>query len=313
MAGTNDFKSLATGVGANVLTQAEYEALASLLANGFTSGVADSKTINKALRQSSFVAEAIAKIIADNNVNALDDGDVATFKANLLAAIWGSATTPPQFDNDTSLATTAFVQRAIGNRQNNTELSSATALTAADAGKWINLSGGTAYTVTLPNISSVAAGAEFIFHNDGGFPCTVQRYGSNTIAIAGGMFPSVSIGPGEFLVVSAQGGLWRTAGSAVLKNEGQFGSSLAASGYQKLPSGLIIQWGVSGGVPNGGSLTITLPITMPGLIASVATSYNGNSPSVGNPHSTNIVSASQFQIYNSGSTTATYRWIAIGY
>lgn len=90
MAGQNDFKALATGGSANVLTQSQFAALTSLIANGFQAGVADSKTINKVLRQSSFVAEAIAKIISDNNVDALDDGDVATFKAKLIAAILAS-------------------------------------------------------------------------------------------------------------------------------------------------------------------------------------------------------------------------------
>lgn len=42
-----------------------------------------------------------------------------------------------------------------------------------------------------------------------------------------------------------------------------FGKSLGASGYQKLPSGLIIQWGVTGGTDAGGFVTQTLPITFP--------------------------------------------------
>ena len=84
---TNDFLPLATGGGANVVDQATFAALSSLLANGFQSGVANSAQINKVLRQSSFVASSVAKIIADNNVNALDDGDVAGFKTKLISAI----------------------------------------------------------------------------------------------------------------------------------------------------------------------------------------------------------------------------------
>lgn len=89
---TNDFLPLATGGGANVVDQATFAALSSLLANGFQSGVANSAQINKVLRQSSFVASAVAKIIADNNVNALDDGDVAGFKTKLIAAIQAQLT-----------------------------------------------------------------------------------------------------------------------------------------------------------------------------------------------------------------------------
>ena len=92
---TNDFLPLATGGGANVVDQATFAALSSLLANGFQSGVANSAQINKVLRQSSFVASAVAKIIADNNVNALDDGDVAGFKTKLIAAIQAQLTIQP--------------------------------------------------------------------------------------------------------------------------------------------------------------------------------------------------------------------------
>ncbi|SEA16173.1 hypothetical protein SAMN04515656_104154 [Eubacterium aggregans] len=51
-----------------------------------------------------------------------------------------------------------------------------------------------------------------------------------------------------------------------------FAQSLAASGYKKLPGGLIIQWGVTAGVVDGsGNLnkTITFPIAFPNDIACV--------------------------------------------
>jgi hypothetical protein len=87
MAGTNDFKAIATGGGANVITQSEFAALTSFLANGFSSGVVESDQFNKVIRQASFVASGIGKIISDVNLNALDDGNLATFASNLLSAI----------------------------------------------------------------------------------------------------------------------------------------------------------------------------------------------------------------------------------
>lgn len=89
MAGTNDFKAVATGGGANVITQSAYAALTTFLANGYSSGVVASNQFNKIIRQSSFVSAAIGKIIADANLNALDDGDLSTFSANLLTALTG--------------------------------------------------------------------------------------------------------------------------------------------------------------------------------------------------------------------------------
>jgi hypothetical protein len=87
MAGTNDFKAIASGVGANVITQPAFEALSSFLANGYSSGVVASDQFNKVIRQSSFIAAAIGQFVANANINAVDDGDVAGFAADLLAAI----------------------------------------------------------------------------------------------------------------------------------------------------------------------------------------------------------------------------------
>ena len=84
---TNNFKPFSIASGANVLSQADYEALAAL-ATGFTAGKASSAQINKALRQSSVLANILAQFIADNSGNdVLDDGNPATISANLLLAL----------------------------------------------------------------------------------------------------------------------------------------------------------------------------------------------------------------------------------
>lgn len=92
MPGTNEFKPFATGGGANVLSPAAYAALTSLLANGFSAGVAPSVQLNTVWRQASFVAAAVAQLIADFGPNAVDDGNLTTFVANLKAAIGGPTT-----------------------------------------------------------------------------------------------------------------------------------------------------------------------------------------------------------------------------
>ena len=85
--GNNQFLPFATGSSANVLTAAEYEALTALVANGFQSGIAQSQQVNTPIRQATFVAAAIAQIIANNGVNANDDGNISEFVSNFLAAI----------------------------------------------------------------------------------------------------------------------------------------------------------------------------------------------------------------------------------
>lgn len=84
---TNDFKPFATAGGANVSTQAEYLALAAL-STGWQSGKASSKEINKAVRQATFIAAALAQFVSDKGaVDVLDDGNLAGFGTNLIAAL----------------------------------------------------------------------------------------------------------------------------------------------------------------------------------------------------------------------------------
>lgn len=88
MAGDSDFKAFATGVGANVLTQAEFEALASLIADGFVTGIAPSNTFNKVFRQSSFVAAVIMQFLADElGDDSEDDGDLNAHIDRLRSAL----------------------------------------------------------------------------------------------------------------------------------------------------------------------------------------------------------------------------------
>lgn len=82
----NDFKPFATGAGANVMSQADWEALPALL-SGFTAGKASSAQVNKAIRQAAFIAAALAQYTANKSgLDVLDDGDVAGFIAKMSSA-----------------------------------------------------------------------------------------------------------------------------------------------------------------------------------------------------------------------------------
>lgn len=94
MAGTNNFLAVATGAGANVITQSAYAALTTFLANGYSSGVVASNQFNKIIRQSSFMAAAIGQLVANANINALDDGDVSGFADDIAEAIKSFAAPP---------------------------------------------------------------------------------------------------------------------------------------------------------------------------------------------------------------------------
>jgi len=91
-----------------------------------------------------------------------------------------------------------------------------------------------------------------------------------------------------------------------------FVSSLTASGYQKLPSGLIIQWGRAS-VNASTTLTVTLPIafTNSGLQVFVSDYVNGTGISYA-PSAT-ILSTTQINISNWDTSTASISWMTIGY
>jgi hypothetical protein len=78
-------------------------------------------------------------------------------------------TTPAQFNNSTSPATTAFVQRALGNLSATVKITSAmggTNLTAANAGNLIEFNIGAAATaIFAPALSALNDGASITFSN----------------------------------------------------------------------------------------------------------------------------------------------------
>ncbi|WP_104012254.1 hypothetical protein [Burkholderia anthinoferrum] len=83
----NNFKPFAAAANANVMTQADYEALAALV-TGFVSGTAQSAQLNKVWRQSSIIAAVLAQFIVDlTGQDAVDDGTTATLLANLKIAV----------------------------------------------------------------------------------------------------------------------------------------------------------------------------------------------------------------------------------
>ena len=73
---TNNFKAFALYPNANVMSQADWEALPALL-SGFTAGKASSAQVNKAIRQATTIAALVGQFIANSGADALDNADVS--------------------------------------------------------------------------------------------------------------------------------------------------------------------------------------------------------------------------------------------
>lgn len=183
----------------------------------------------------------------------------------------------------------------------------ATLTAAAHLGKTVLFDGTAtgAFTVTLPLANTVTTGRRIHFQNVSSFNVTVQRQGSNVIYPNGASVNSIVVGPGDTLTVEAYNGTswFAVGGSNQLGAAASFGSSLSGSGYQKLPSGLIIQWG-STLFNASGYANITFPISFPTAVYEITSSVGRGSVLTGYLMSTQIgsLTTSSAQIYGNFST-----------
>lgn len=83
----NQFLPFGTGGGANVMSQADYNALGARTA-GFAAGIAQSAQLNKVWRQSAFAAAVLMEFSSvKSGVDALDDGNLSAAVANFESAL----------------------------------------------------------------------------------------------------------------------------------------------------------------------------------------------------------------------------------
>ncbi|OLF55402.1 phage tail protein [Pseudomonas chlororaphis] len=221
--------------------------------------------------------------------------------------------TRPQFDNSKAFATTEFVARALGNFRGGIGVLASRTLTDDDLGKRLELAAGV--TVAMPATSSVPDGAAVLI--SAGPQSTSSRVtvaagdqlAMNNLAVT----VPYTLSPGGDFIAIREANVWRChSGSETLRSSPLFAASMATSGYQKLPSGLILQWGTFSVVASSTDQTITLPIAFPVTFHSVvATSdYTPNSGVVGTVAATLSGSLASFIIRCSYGTST--RWFALG-
>ncbi|MNJ37699.1 hypothetical protein D3C77_325300 [compost metagenome] len=172
--------------------------------------------------------------------------------------------TPAQFDNDTSFATTEFVQSALGNFSGQHSITALPAtLPVTAAGKRINCSA--VGTLTLPLLASVPVGTRFHLSSNAAGTIVVSRQGADSIVSFGsGAVNSLNVLAGSSAVFTAGEVQWVCEeGLTSLRYSAEFGASLTGpTCWQKLPSGDIEQWGLYIAAPSGADVVITLPVAM---------------------------------------------------
>ena len=152
----------------------------------------------------------------------------------------GTIGTPPQFDNDTSIATTEFVQRSLGNVAAVVNIAANTSLAAADAGKTFFITGA-GLTITL-NPFGLVNGGTYTFISD--------PVSTTTLLLSTGgfrpveLFPSgtsFTMRPRSQYTFTWDGSYFRpiNAGSAADLVNLTFGDQ----GYVRFANGIMFQWG----------------------------------------------------------------------
>jgi hypothetical protein len=224
---------------------------------------------------------------------------------------YATATTPLQFDNSTNLATMAAVNArgvAYGSQM---AINTTTTLTAAlHAGREITVTA--AVNVTLPLAATCPAGTVLhICSNVAG--AGILRQGSDVISMTPSS-TSAAMGANDSLVLMSDGiSNWLGIGGTLqLGASGAFASSIVSSGYQKLPSGLITQWGSVLAGANSNT-PATFPIAFPNACLIISLGFWLTTLSTFYACGTNTRTKTGFSIYNANAQNAQNDYVAIGY
>ncbi len=227
-----------------------------------------------------------------------------------------TAPTAAQFDNDTSIATTEFVQRALGGLSAVVAYTANTTLTAADCGKLVGVSGNV--TITLPLSSAIPAGTLMHIRVGNASTVSVVPQGADKLAdLTSAVIANLQVVGSSYVALRSygNGNGWEVlSGDQALRSSSVFGASIGSSGWQKLPSGLIIQWGFVT-TNASGMATVTFPMEFPNacdhqMVAPTSGAVGAFSANIGLP---SITKAGMSLYWSSAVANAVIKWMAIGH
>lgn len=279
---TNNFKPFATGTGANVTSQAEWEALAALRM-GFQSGKASSAQVNKAIRQALFIASALAQYTADKSgIDVLDDGDVSGFVAKMSAAFGADFQPKDAMLTAFSNLNTVNMQFPVFNGPKSLGVGTLTNLSLLLLSK-----------ATAADMLSLLTAAPLTSPTFTGDPkAPTPSPGDNDTSIATTAF-----------VASAIAAL----GSAASRNVGtstnqipDMTSFTSGASWFKLPNGFIVQFFTALMADTSASTkVVSFPLAFPNGAISVVATHNGPQPGIAGIFGINNLSKTTFQSYTS--------------
>jgi hypothetical protein len=198
------------------------------------------------------------------------------------------APTPAQFDDDTSLATTEWVQRNGLSYNGYLAYSSNKILTAANMGGAVGFAGGSPATFTLPDLSALSGAPGLCIVNVGTAILTVACAGADLMQCDAASIASIVLLPGDDITLMRTATKWVcTGGLARIKYSAAFAFG---SGYQKMPDGKILQVG-SITTSSSADVTFTFPTAFSSNPLVIGVFPQTTNPTFGNfntPTTTNV-------------------------
>jgi hypothetical protein len=223
----------------------------------------------------------------------------------------GSVDAPSTIDQQTNLLASFIAQLRDGvNFANGVRgsvsgvllVNTNTTLVAADVGKFLNI-GTTNLTITLPASSTISTGATFYFR--GAAKYTLLRASTDTITTGTGTALTSAPVYGASIVI------W--SGTEWQVQVGGDGASLGTSGYQRFPSGLIMQWGTNVQTLNASSDgSVTFPVAYSTVYTVTACNGDTASTTVSPTVTSMSTSGFNFKFPAAGAIAVRTNWTAFG-
>jgi len=242
-----------------------------------------------------------------------------------------TAPTATAGNNTTQLATTAFVTTAVGTlgtmaSQNANDVAITGGDILADAlsctgGLFLgNNTGSQDVNIEIGHNRTADGNAYIDFHSALISAGGTGDYDLRIIRIAGAnenaFFQNVGTGS---IIFNTNGTTRMTLNSAgitgdLAPNFTGSNQSLGANGYQKLPGGLIMQWGTTGNISPNNSVAVTFPIAFPNAVYSVTIGTNVSNPAADSGCNVSNRTTTGFTAGNGdNANTFTCSYMAIGY
>lgn len=279
----NNFKPFALDPNANVTSQADWEALPALL-SGFTAGKASSAQVNKAIRQASFIAAALAQYTANKSgLDVLDDGDLNGFISKMgtafgkdfqaldatltaLARLTTGANKLPYFTGTDTASQTDLtsVGRDIIGKGSIADVLKYLGLgdTSGYVGRWVNTRVFTSSGTYTPTPGTKRIRVTITGGGGGGGGCQAISSNETFFGAGGGAGGTVitilTPTQNSYPVTIGAGGAGGVGATYGLKGgDSSFGSVIAPGGEGGGKVGVTNTNGGNGGVPNIGDIRIT--------------------------------------------------------